>query len=54
MKEVENDPTYSDKQRQLYKDRLDDLNTKKQTRLKNIITKSKRSSNEDCKNESNS
>ena len=33
MKEVENDPTYSDKQRQLYKDRLDDLNTKKQTRL---------------------
>ena len=32
MKEVENDHTYSDKQRQLYKDRLDDLNTKKQAR----------------------
>ena len=27
LDEVENDPTYSDKQRQLYKDRLDDLNT---------------------------
>ena len=26
---VENDPTYSDKQRQLYKDRLDNLNTEK-------------------------
>ena len=30
---VENDPTYSDEQRQLYKDRLDDLNTEKQARL---------------------
>ena len=29
LEEVENDPTYSDKQRQLYKDRLDDLNTEK-------------------------
>ena len=29
LEEVENDPTYSDEQRQLYKDRLDDLNTKK-------------------------
>ena len=27
LEEVENDPTYSDKQRQLHKDRLDDLNT---------------------------
>ena len=27
--EVENDPTYSDEQRQLYKDRLDDMNTEK-------------------------
>ena len=27
------DPTYSDEQRQLYKDRLDDLNTEKQARL---------------------
>ena len=33
MEEVENDPTYSDEQRQLYKDRLDDLNTEKQARL---------------------
>ena len=30
---VENDSTYSDEQRQLYKDRLDDLNTEKQARL---------------------
>ena len=34
MGEVEKDPTYTDKQRQLYKDRLDDLNTEKQARLK--------------------
>ena len=27
LEEVENDPTYSDEQRQLYKDRLDNLNT---------------------------
>ena len=33
LKEVENDPTYSDEQSQLYKDRLDDLNTDKQARL---------------------
>ena len=33
LEEVENDPTYSDEQRQLYRDRLDDLNTEKQTRL---------------------
>ena len=30
LQEVENDPTYSDEQRQLYRDRLDDLNTEKQ------------------------
>ena len=30
---MEDDPTYSDEQRQLYKDRLDNLNTKKQARL---------------------
>ena len=30
MKEVENDP---DEKRQLYRDRLDDLNTEKQARL---------------------
>ena len=33
MEEVENDPTYSDEQRQLYRDRLDDLNTEKQAKL---------------------
>ena len=33
LQEVENDPTYSDEQRQLYKDRLNNFNTKKQTRL---------------------
>ena len=33
LQEVENDPTYSDEQRRLYKDRLDDLNTEKQARL---------------------
>ena len=33
MEEVENDPTYSDEQRQLYRDRLADLNTEKQRRL---------------------
>ena len=30
---MENDPTYSDEQRQLYKNRSDDLNTEKQARL---------------------
>ena len=29
LEEVENDPTYSDEQRQLYRDRLDNFNTKK-------------------------
>ena len=33
LKEVEDDSTYSDEQRQLYRDRLDDLNTEKQERL---------------------
>ena len=33
LEEVENDPTYTDEQRQLYKDKRDDLNTEKQTRL---------------------
>ena len=33
LKEVENDPTYSDEQRQLDRDRLDHLNTEKQARL---------------------
>ena len=33
LEEVTNDPTYSDEQKQLYRDRLDDLNTEKQARL---------------------
>ena len=33
LEEIKNDPTYSDEQRQLYKDRLDDLNTEKRARL---------------------
>ena len=33
LEEVENDPTYSDEQRQFYRDRLDDLNTEKRARL---------------------
>ena len=36
LEEVENDPTYSDQQRQLYRDRLDDLNTKKQVKLEKL------------------
>ena len=33
LEEVENDPTYTDEQRQLYKNILDHLNTEKQARL---------------------
>ena len=33
LEEVENDPTYADEQRQLHRDRLDDVNTEKQARL---------------------
>ena len=33
LKEVENDPTYTDEQRHLYRDKLDNLNTEKQARL---------------------
>ena len=33
LEEVENDPTYTDEQKLLYRDRLDDLHTEKQTRL---------------------
>ena len=40
FEEVENDPTYSDEQRQLYRDRLDDLNTEKQARLE-ILSKNR-------------
>ena len=52
LEEVENDPTYTDEQRQLYRDRLDDLNTEKQVRLE-ILSKSKRSSNTSCKDQAN-
>ena len=41
LEEVENDPTYSDEQRQLYSDRLEDLNTEKQTRLEILLQNSK-------------
>ena len=37
LEEVENDPTYSDEQRQLYRDRLDDLNNEKQARLEILL-----------------
>ena len=33
LEEVKNDPTYTDEQRQLYRNRLDDLNTGKRARL---------------------
>ena len=33
FEEVENDPTYTDEQRQLYRDSLDDLNIEKKARL---------------------
>ena len=41
LEEVENDPTYTDEQRQLYKDRLDCLNTKKQARFE-ILSQSRK------------
>ena len=34
LKEVENDPTYSENQRQLYRDASDNLKTEQQARLK--------------------
>ena len=33
FEEVENNPTFTDEQRQLYRDIIDDLNTAKQARL---------------------
>ena len=33
LKEIEADPTYSEEQRQLYRDRLEDLNSVQQARL---------------------
>ena len=33
MEDVENDPTYTEEQKRLYRERLDGLNTEKQARL---------------------
>ena len=41
LKQGENDHTFSDEQRQLYKNRLDDLNTEKQARLEILSQKRK-------------
>ena len=41
LEEVENDPTYTDEQRQLYRDRLDDLYTEKRARLE-ILTQNRK------------
>ena len=41
MEEIENDPTYFDEQRQLHRDRLDDLNTEKQSWLE-ILSKNRK------------
>ena len=41
MAAVENDPTYSDEQKRLYRDRLDDLNTEKQARLEILLQNQK-------------
>ena len=36
LEEVENDPTYTDEQRQLHRDRRDNVNTEKQARLETL------------------
>ena len=41
MEEAEIDPTYSDEKRQLYRDRLDTLNTEKEARLE-ILSQNRR------------
>ena len=46
LEEVENGSTYTNKQRQLYRDRLDELNTEKQARLEIPP-------NTSCKNQAN-
>ena len=53
LEKVENDPTYSDEQRQLYRDRLGSLNTKKKGKTRNTVTKLKRSSNAGCEHQVN-
>ena len=45
LEEVENDLAYSDEQKQLYRDNLDDLNTEKQTQNRNTVAEPKLSSN---------
>ena len=47
LKEIENDPTYTDEQRQIYRDRLDDLNTEKQARL-NILLQNRKDLQTQC------
>ena len=50
LKQVEDDPTYSEEQRQLYKDSLDDLNTEKQAKLE-ILSQNRKDAS--CKNKTN-
>ena len=47
LEELENDPTYTDEQRQIYRDRLDDLNTEKQARL-NILLQNRKDLQTQC------
>ena len=44
LEEVGNDPTYIDVQRQLNRERLDELNTEKKGKARDTVTKPKRSS----------
>ena len=53
LKEVENDPTYANEQRQLYRDRLDDLNTEKTGKARNTVTELKIYSNTSRKDQAN-
>ena len=47
LEEIENDPTYTDEQRQIYRDRLDELNTEKQARL-NILLQNRKDLQTQC------
>ena len=53
LEEIETDSTFADEQRQLYRDRLDDLNTEKTGKAGNTIIELKRSSNASRKNQVN-
>ena len=53
LQEVENDPTYSDELRQLYRNRLDDLNTEKEERLEILSQNWKDLPNTGCKDQAN-